>query len=458
MKNPLKRMRDYFFEDLWNIDRSSLKRPRAFLLDAARLFAVLVKDIVSGQLTLRVMGLVYTTLMSFVPLLAVGFSVLKAFGVQNMLEPFLLDLLAPLGPDGGQVARKIVEFVNNMKVGVLGTVGLGLLMYTVISLVQKIEEAFNSVWRARGLRNIMRRFSGYLSVVLVGPVLIASALALTGSLMSTSIVQRIAQIEPLGVLLAAAGKAVPYVIVCASFTFLYLLLPNARIRWSSALAGGIFGGVLWQTVGWGFASFIVASTKYAAIYSSFAILILFMTWLYLSWLILLLGCEVSFYYQNPELLSIDTTPQGPNARLIEQAALSIMVLTADHYYHGRPAVHANTLVQLLGIGRERVEESVEALKKRGLIVETIGEPPGYVPGRDLDTVLLRDVYDAVRRRPENGAARRIIVPAEAAKVALEVDKAIAGALGERSIKDIIRREGTQSGEKTVQGLEKKEAA
>ena len=236
--------------------------------------------------------------------------------------------------------------------------------------------------------------------------------------MSTSLVQKIAQIEPFGTLLAAAGKAVPYVIVCASFTFLYLFLPNTRVRWSSALAGGILGGVLWETVGWGFASFIVASTKYSAIYSSFAILILFMTWLYLSWLILLIGCEVSFYYQNPELLSVETTPQGPNARLIEQAALSIMVLIADHYYHGRPAWNANGLVQRLGISIERVEEIVEALKKKGLIVETIGEPPGYVPGRDLDTVMLRDVYDAVRKSPERAITRRIMTPPEAARVVL----------------------------------------
>jgi membrane protein len=438
MINIWKRLHDYIVSGLWAADGRSLSRTRSLFLHFARFTVVIIRDILYGQVTLWAMSLVYTTLMSLVPLLAVAFSVLKAFGVQNKLEPFLQNLVAPLGPNGPVIANRIVEFVNNMKVGVLGVVGLGLLVYTVMSLIQKIEQAFNTIWRVRGQRNVLHQFTEYLSVILVGPVLVVSALALTASLMSTTVVQRLMQFQPVGAILAEAGRFIPYLLVCAAFTFLYLFIPNTRVRWSAALAGGLIGGVLWETVGWGFASFIVASTKYAAIYSGFAILILFMTWIYLSWLILLIGCEVAFYYQNPRLLSIAVMPEFPNARLTEQVAVSVMFLIASHFYHDLPPWTVNALAGRLGLPLEKIEQVLAALRSSGLLRETAGDPPAYVPARDLDRILLHDIYDAVRK-PAGGASRAAAVtaPDAAEKLEREVDAAIGSALGSRSVKDLV---------------------
>ncbi len=437
MKNPWTRFEELVIRDLWSLDRSSLGMTGRFFLDTARFLVVIVRDVLYGQVTLWAMGLVYTTLMSLVPLLAVAFSVLKAFGVQNKLEPFLHELLLPLGPNGPVIAQRIVEFVNNMRVGVLGLVGLGLLMWTVMSLIQKIEQAFNTIWRVRGSRSMLHQFSEYLSVVLVGPVLVVSALALTASLMSTTVIQRLVRMEPFGTLIAAAGNLVPYVLVSASFTFLYLFLPNTRVRWVPAITGGIVGGFLWETVGWGFASFIVASTKYAFIYSSFAILILFMTWIYLSWLILLVGAEVSFYKQNPQLLSLGVGAEVPNARLLEQTALSIMVLVAKNFFTGAAPWSLDALVARLGLTIGKIEDMIAALKARGLLRETVDDPPGYLPGKDLDRITLEDVYEAVRPQ---GRLRPAGIPDidPADRIAREVDEAIGSRLGARTLRDVVR--------------------
>lgn len=439
MKNPFNAMRVFFEEDLWAIDRSSLSGPRAFLVDATRLVAVVVRDLLSGPLTLWAMSLVYTTLLSLVPLLAVGFSVLKAFGVQNVLEPFLRDMLAPLGPKGIELTNRILEFVNNIEVGVLGSLGLAFLIYTVISLIQKTEEAFNAIWRVPGLRRILQRFSDYLSVVLVGPVLVVSALALTASLASTAFVQWLVGIEPFGTIVAEAGRLVPYVLVSASFTFLYMFIPNTRVKFSAALAGGIIGGVLWETVGWAFAFFIVSSTRYAAIYSSFAILILFLIWLYLSWLILLVGVEASFYFQNPQLLAIRPEAKLPNTSLLERTAVSIMFLIGLHFHHGKPPWTRNALVQRLGSGVGLTEDVLIALKKKKLIIETTDWPPAYVPARDIDTILLQDVFNAVRQHHCGvTGARGWILPIEPAEnIVRKVDDAIDGTLGSESLKELV---------------------
>jgi membrane protein len=141
-------------------------------LHLVRLAIVLVRDLAQGQLTLRAMSLVYTTLLSIVPLLALSFSVLKAFGVHNQAEPMLRKFLAPLGEKGEEVSHQIIGFIQNMNVGVLGSVGLALLLYTSVSLIQKIEESFNHIWHISHARNLGERFSRYLSVLLVGPILL----------------------------------------------------------------------------------------------------------------------------------------------------------------------------------------------------------------------------------------------------------------------------------------------
>jgi membrane protein len=260
--------------------------------------------VVDGELTLWTMSLAYTTLLSMVPLLALSFSVLKAFGVHNQIEPLLGNLLAPLGEQGQEVSSRLVGFIENMNVGVLGAVGLALLIYTVVSLIEKIEASLNAMWHVTQLRSLSERFSRYLSVLLIGPLLVFSALGLTASAMSSSLAQMLISVEPLGSLVSMAGQVVPYLLVVGAFTFVYRFVPNTRVRFIPALLAGIVAGLMWQSAGWAFATFVVSSARYSAIYSSFAILVLFLLWLYVSWLVLLIGADMAFYLQHPEYLYV----------------------------------------------------------------------------------------------------------------------------------------------------------
>jgi membrane protein len=443
MRSAAKRLADYFLKDLWTPGKGSRGKASAFGVALLRLIAVIVRDLFYGDLTLRAMSLVYTTLLSLVPLLAVSFSVLKAFGVHNKLEALLYNLLAPLGPKAAELAQRISEFVNNMKVGVLGFVGLGLLIYTVISLIQKIEESFNAIWRVRSLRSILQRFSDYLSVILIGPVLVVTALGLTATLLSTTLMQKITEFWPIGAIVTFAGRVVPYLLVCAAFTFVYLFVPNTKVKLTAAAVGGFVGGLLWETVGWGFASFIVTSTRYAAIYSGFAILILFMLWLYVSWLILLVGAEIAFYYQNPHLLTLGKPDRLTDALLIERTALSIMFLVADHFYRNLPPWTLNALVQRLGLIMEQVEDVLAALKKSRLIVESGDDPTAYLPARDLGTISLRDVYASVRGQSDDN--RAIPEIGEVRDIIRDIDAIIGNRLGEKTLRDLVRSKEQNAG-------------
>ena len=190
----MKQLTEYiqpFYNFLWGEDLGTASPLRRRFVLALRTVYAVGRDLAEGQLTLRAMSLVYTTLLSLVPLLALSFSVLKGFGVQNQVRPTLLALLEPLGEKGVQITDQVIGFVNNIKVGVLGALGLGLLIYTVITLLQKIEQDFNYVWRVKNARPLAQRFSQYLSVLMIGPLLIFSALGVTAAFFGSSAVQEI---------------------------------------------------------------------------------------------------------------------------------------------------------------------------------------------------------------------------------------------------------------------------
>jgi membrane protein len=362
----------------------------------------LAHDIYAGGLDLRATSLVYTTLLSLAPLLAVSFSVLKAFGVQNQMRPFLLRLGEPLGPQGPELVDRVIGFVNNLEVGVLGFTGFALLFYTVLSLLQKIEDAFNQIWRVEKSRSFRRRFSDFLSVLLVGPVLVFSALGLTASMASHRVVQSLIALEPFGTLYYLAGLVLPYVFIVAAFTFLYLFIPNTRVGFKPALVGGLAAGLAWRGVGWLFARFVAGSTQYAAVYSSFAILIVFMIWIYVSWLILLVGGQIAFYVQHSRYLRAGQHDLRLGAGLFRRVGLLVMGLLAERFHRGEPPWSVPDLVDRLDLPGQVVERVLGVLERRGLVLAVSDERRAYVPGRDPAALPLITVLDALRAEPEDG--------------------------------------------------------
>jgi membrane protein len=386
---------------IWDGELSALPWWKALALRWARTLWLLGRELTEGQLSMRAMSLVYTTLLSLIPLLAVSFSVLKAFGVHNQIEPALQNFLVPLGTRGEEISATIIGFVDNVQVGVLGSVGLGLLFYTVVSLLQKVERSFNYAWQVSQHRPFVERFSDYLSVLLVGPVLVFSALGATASFMSSELVQALTTVPVLGWMIETAGRTIPYLFIIAAFTFVYVFVPNTRVRVGSALVGAIVAGVLWQTIGWGFASFVVNSAKYAAIYSGFAILILFMIWLYLAWLILLVGASIAFYQQHPEYLRLPTLRASHiGNRQRERLGLLVMCLIAKRHFEGTPPPSADLLASELKMPMAPVADSLELLLDKGLAIAVGSTPETYLPGRAPERIEVQTVLDVLRRSDE----------------------------------------------------------
>ena len=426
---------------LWRDDLRTLHGWQRTLMITVRLVVVLARQLLQGELNLRAMSLVYTTLLSVVPLLAVSFSVLKGFGVHNQIEPLLLSFLAPLGVRGQELTDNIIGFVENIKVGVLGSLGLLFLLYTVVSLIQKVESAFNYVWQVGQLRGLAQRFSNYLSVILIGPVLVFAALGVTATAMNNSLVQQLMSVEPLGYVLLTSSKLVPYLLVIAAFIFIYMFIPNTRVTLRAATIGGMVAGVLWQSSGWAFAAFIASSTRYAVIYSGFAIVILLLIWLYLNWLVLLLGAQVAFYVQYPQYLTRYPVHLRPSNRLRERLALQIMFMVADRHVHGGDPWTAEDLVRQLGLPMEPVNNVLHLTVDAGFLAETGDDPPAYLPRHDVDTIELAELYEVVRSAGENRLLTIESLPhqQEIEDTMAAVQRAIQAELGHRTLKDLVDR-------------------
>lgn len=360
-----------------------------------RLATGVFHDVQTGGLRMRAAALTYLTLLSMVPLLAICFSVLKGFGIHNQLEPFLLDFLQPLGPQGHDVALKIVEFVDNIKVGVLGAVGVVLLIYGVISMMREIEASFNDIWRVRQSRSFVQRTRDYLSVLLIGPLFMSLSVLMTEAFRHASLTQ-----EWLGINVPEGGfdgiaHLIPYALFTLSFTALYMFMPNTTVKFWPALVAGAMTAVMWKLLGWLFGVFVAGSASYAAIYSVFAAIMLLMIWVYNAWLIVLVGASLAYYLQNPSNYRIARYSRVMSWRVREKTALMICGETGHAFYAGDPPPTILDLTRKLGMPAQIVTEVVETLVKSGVIVAVGKGGRQYIPGCPFDTVTVADMLDKI---------------------------------------------------------------
>lgn len=411
----------------------------ALLLSLKPFVIALVRELDDGGLKHRAMSLVYTTLLSLAPLLAVSFSVLKGFGIHHQIEPLLLDLLEPLGDKSAEITANIIRFVENIQVGVLGSVGFVMLFYTVVSVLAQVEDCFNHIWRIDKPRPLYRRFSDYLSIVLIGPVLLFSALGIGASMGNTVIVQKLIALEPFGSLYYLLGIILPYLLIVAAFTFAYAFIPNTSVDLRAALKGGLFAGLTWKAGGLLFTTLVVNSAQYSAIYSGFAAVLIAMIWLNLSWLILLCGGVIAFHAQFPRYLGYTRLRPHLSIRCQEQIGLLLMALIGRQHLGGGDAYSLKHLADRLNLPWEMLFEPLESLTRHGFLIK-MADNDSYVLAKDSDAILLCDVLDAVRSagdQPEIAPLENHQEPAIQQLLA-ELNKASARLLKDLTLRDVIR--------------------
>jgi membrane protein len=425
-------------DQLFDIEPADLTRfKRAFHL-LIKISLMVARDFIENLVKLQAMALAFKTLLSLAPLLAVIFSILKAFGVHNRMEPALAEALGPLGEKGQEITAHLIGFVDKMKAGALGSVGLVTLFITVLSLIGTIEQAFNHIWRVRSPRKLTRKFSDYLSVILVGPVLVFAALTITATLQSNTFVQKLMSLEPFGTVILGLLRLVPYLTLWGAFTFVYFFVPNTRVKLRSALIGGLVAALLWQTAGWGFTVFVASSTRYYAIYSSFAILLLFLLWLHIGWVIVLLGAQVAYAHQHVQFYQGERKILAHSPAGREKLALHLMFLVGRNFYHGFDPMSVGELAAELKIPAGLVKDFMEIFQQARLILPLADEET-FVLGRNPETITIKEILDCVRNSGKKIKTQLNRTKTENAidEMLLDVDQSLTEALEGKSLQSLI---------------------
>lgn len=422
-------------EDLLFQKSRSMGPPWGATLRWLRYPAALLRDWLGGEINIRAMSLAYTTLLSLVPLMVFSFAILKGIGARGDLKFILHEFFRPMGGAADELTDSVMQFVTNMRGELLGSIGLAFLVYTVITTIQKVEGSFNFVWRVGRVRSIARRFSEYLSVMIVGPILLAVAIGLLGSAEHSPFAQWLHAVAPLAALLGAFAKVVPYGIVALVFTFMYSFIPNTRVQVRAAVIGGVAAGIIWALVGRVFTTVIVYSSQLVAVYTGFAIVLTTLIWVYLSWLILLIGAQLAFYVQFPQYLRHGHESVELTASDREQAALSIMYLIGRDFDAAKGYWNAGRLAAELDVPGIALAPVLARLERGGFIVAT--EKEQFVPGRDPAGILLADILQAVRTQQISRISVEVHRVGSAAQVMGEVEAAMRARLGTRSLKDLI---------------------
>jgi membrane protein len=420
---------------IWSDYLRRFGRPGELASTILRYLYGMLRDMLSGQLTLHAMSLVYTTLLSIVPLLGISFAMAKGLGVFDKIRENLDTFLVHLGPDAEKISSQLFDMVDKVNGSVIGGIGVAFFLWTAISTIQKVESSFNYVWYVAKPRNLARRLTEYLVVLLVGPVVIGTAFTMIGALSSNSVVSRLEELPGVAGLFLLVGKFLPYLMVSAVFTFLYMFMPNTRVRFTSALVGGLAGGIMWATMGVVFTTFILSSVNTLAVYATFAIGIVSLIWLYLNWLILLIGAQLAFYHQNPVFLRIGRQEPRLSNSMRERLALNVMMLVGRSFRdpgHGFAVVDLSSKLNIPAIALAPI---VESLEQAGLLLTAENEK--LLPGQELSRLRLNEILDVVRTEGETGSYRDPTWSPYIDTLGTELDRAISAVVGDRTLAELL---------------------
>lgn len=381
---------------LWQSGVSALPLWKRFLLRSCQITVAIVRDLTQGQLSLRAMSLVFTTLIGFFPLLALTFAVLKSLGVHNAVEPSLRALLEPLGERSAQVTGQILTYVDNMRVELIGITSVGLLLYIVIDMMRKIELSFNYIWAVKQARSWSSRISEYLFAVIVSPMLLFISISLT-TYINTNFFEELLINMPFGLVLiqVVAGLA-SILLMSLAFAFAYSFLPNTRVQFSSAFIGGLITTLIWKLMGLLFAEFFVTSAR-ESIYLAFASAIVIMFFIYIGWLVALIGSSIAFYHQYPSKTRTGRDRLHLSITQRESLALAVAATIIERFNKGGKQVDEEELTTTLGSNPSAIEQALIALREIGLVTATFDDPPRYLPAHAVEQCTLVEIWQALRR-------------------------------------------------------------
>jgi len=416
-------------------EHSAGTTPGALTLRLLRYPYAILRDLSRGQINLYAMGLVYATMLSLVPLIAFAFAILKAFGAHKELQPVISEFFRPVGDSASQLTNRVMEFADSVSTGIVGSLGLALLLWTLLGTIKKVEDGFNFLWRVEHARSFARRVTEYIALLIVGPIVVVGFIGLSHQALDSASAG-FGHYLPFWDRLKVFTLAVsPYVMVTAIFTAVYMFVPNTRVKWKPALVGGLTAGILWAAIGKLFTALVVYSTRLTIVYAGFAIIVAALLWTYFGWLILLIGAQLSFYVQNPNYLRLGLTELRLSAVQREQLTLRVMYFIALAHRDGRIRWSVDDLAHEMGMPGIAISRIVNSLEDAGLL--TLTDDEKLLPARDPGQIPLQEILDIARNEKAGQVAPRTLKLPTVDALAARMDEAWRRSCGDMTLRDLI---------------------
>jgi membrane protein len=373
------------------------KRER-FTIQTVRIVLLAFRRFREDRCQLRASALTYYTLISIVPILAMIFGITRGFGIEDRLQHKLLQEF----PYGEEVVNRSFEFANayleKARGGVVAGIGVLILFWTVVRALNTLENSFNDIWGAGRSRGFARQLVDYLFLIFVCPLLLLVSSSIT-LFVATYVSEFLENYGMIGAITSGEIilKCSPYFIVWALFSFLYLFIPNVRVRWQSALVAGIVAGTLYQLAQWGFINCQIFVSRVNAIYGSFSALPLFLFWIQLSWMIVLLGAEIAFACQNAELYEFEFESESLCSSSKRLFMIAVMHLIVSRFQEGKPPCSADEIARTLEIPIRLTRNIIGILMGAGLVSEVVSTAEGtaFQPATNVEKLTIHDLSTKV---------------------------------------------------------------
>lgn len=381
---------------VWELQLKKMSRYNRIGINVVRVIILAYKGYQKDECPIRASALTYFTLLSIVPVIAVAFAISKGFGLEQMLEQEITSALSSQKEVMTYVLGFSKKMLSSTKGGVLAVISIGFLLYAVLRLFHHIESAVNTIWNVKKSRSFLRKFTDYMSILLIAPILMIGSSGVTVYI--NTIIKNLAQegmFQMISPILILIMQIVPFIIMWLLFTTIYIIMPNTKVKFGRAFIAGIVAGTIFQLIQIYYIDLQFAFSKYNAVYGSFAALPLFLIWVQFSWLVFMFGAEISAAldkvrtYGNKHDYELLSTSRK---RLLN--FLVLKYITAQ-FKDGNDAPSMEKISDNLQLPVRYIEQITDNLMKAQLINEVIphtDKPNGFQPAIDISSLSFAAVY------------------------------------------------------------------
>jgi len=393
----IKKIRQFFEVEIWSIG-SQIGGFLGWLLKVLRVFIVSGRDFIEDKCSLRASALTFYSILSLVPILALFFGIAKGFGLdENLREKILAS-----SSQNQEMFLYLFDFaektLENAQGGIVAGIGIVVLLYTILNTLSLVEESFNAIWRVKQARSLLRKFTDYLSMMLLAPFMLIFSSSITVFLSANikTVAEKAGVEVVIGPILDFGLQLTPLFIIWLLFLSVYMIMPNKKVNFKGALFAAIVSGTAYYGFEWAYITFQVGVSKYNAIYGSFAALPLFLVWLQISWTLVLFGAELSFAYSSMDELVMEHRKKEPST--FERLKVSIIILSelVKHYEDIKPFRSVKEIAEATDLQQQRINSIIEDLVQLDLVVtKEENKQMVYQPARDKDQLTIAFVIESL---------------------------------------------------------------